>query len=166
MARGTPTGAVQVRGLSELQRALRDVDVALPRELRVANKEAAELVADAARARAEGLGGVAEKTAPSIRALGEQRRAKIALGGARYPFALGANFGAYHDRPRNTAHGRLEGWNQFPSWAGNRFTGGSRDRFLYWAVAHKRKEFIEVYEQLLDAVAKRAFPSGTTVRTV
>lgn len=147
------TGRVRIEGLNEFQRALREIDATLPRELRKANKGAAEVVADASRSRAESLGGVAAKAAPSIKAAAEQRYAKVALGGAKYPFALGANFGALHDQTRNTAHGVMKGWNQFPE------TGGKgHDRFLYWAVRAKREEFMHEYELLLDALAARAFP--------
>lgn len=146
-------GAVQIRGLTEFQRALRDIDATLPKELRQANKNAAEVVAEAGRARAESLGGVARKAAPSLRAAAEQRYAKVSLGGARYPFALGANFGAQHDVPRVSgaaADGTVLGWNQFPEWGGNQFTGGAGDRFLYWALRARRDEFVAEYERQID----------------
>ena len=147
---------IRVEGLTEFQRALREIDAALPRELRKANKAAAEVVADAARSRAESLGGVAEKAAPSIKAAAEQRYAKVSLGGAAFPFALGANFGALHDQVRTTAQRVVRGWNQFPE------TGGKgHDRFLYWAVSHKRDEFMHEYERLLDELSAQAFPDGS-----
>lgn len=149
-------GAVEIRGLTEFQRALRQIDRSLPRELRKVNKSAAEIVADAARTRAQSLGGVAAKSAPSIKATAEQRRAKVALGGARYPFALGANFGALHDVPRIGPSGRqFAGYNQFPQWGGNQFTGGANDRFLYWAISRKRDKFMGEYERLIDAFVDR-----------
>lgn len=148
--------AVEVRGLTEFQRALRDIDQSMPRELRKANKSAAEIVASAARDRAVSLGGVAAKSAPSLKAGGEQRFAKVSLGGARYPFALGANFGAQHNIARNTSRGLVLGWNQFPEWGGNQWMGGAADRFLYWAIRRKRDEFVSEYERLIDQLARKA----------
>ena len=124
------------------------------------------------------LGGVAAKTAPSIRALAEQRYAKLVFGGARYPFAFGANFGAEHDvlrdmgaggrafgPGRKTVFGRkmfqktlterppntILGWNQFPEYP----FGDSRDRFIYWTINHMVPEpFMSSYEKAIDRVAE------------
>jgi hypothetical protein len=151
---GARDGRVEVRGLRELQSALRAADQQLPRLLRVANRNVAETVARTARSRAEALGGVAAKTAPSIRAAAEQRAAKISFGGARYPFAGGANFGAYHDLPRNTARGVVRGWNQFPEWGGNQFTGGANDRFIYWTIRREHDRIVAAYEDELARLAR------------
>ncbi len=151
--------AVAVEGLVDFQRALGTVSKDLPKELRAANKEAAEHVARAARARAQSLGGVAAKVAPSIKSAAEQRASKLVFGGPRYPMAMGANFGAYHDRPRVDSAGRqVTGWNQFPQWGGNQFTGGARDRFFYFTIARERDTFEQVYMDMIEALAARAFP--------
>jgi hypothetical protein len=151
--------AVRVDGLKELQAALRAADRNLPKQLRVANKEVADVLARRIQARALALGGVAAKVAPSIKAKGEQQGAAVTLGSSRYPFAMGANFGAMHDVLRDKATGKpiggktvskaamfakgvkvdrpkgsIVGWNQFPEWGGNQFTGGAKDRFLYWSI--------------------------------
>ncbi len=156
---GADSAAVQILGLRELQRALRRAEGRTASELRRVNKAAAELTARRARERASSLGGVAAKAAPSVRAAAEQRFAKVAIGGARHPYALGANFGAYHDRPRVDRRGRsLQGWNQFPAWTGNQHVGGSRDRFLYWAIGRTRDEFMDLYGRLLDQLSRGPFP--------
>jgi len=146
---------VGVVGLEEFRKALRTMDKQLPRELRKANKNAAEVVASAARSRAESQGGVQAKTAPSVKAAAEARHAKVSLGGARYPFALGANFGAGHNKPRSTSRGAVLGWNQFPAWGGNQVTGGANDMFLYWAIRAKRAAFMRAYERELDQLIDR-----------
>lgn len=153
-------GVIHLEGLIDLQRELRAVDRDLPKQLRVANKTAAEVVAAAARRRAYSLGGVQAKVAPTIKAAAEQRAAKISWGGARYPFAGGANFGAYHNRTRNTSRGIQQGWNQFPEWGGNQFTGGARDMFIYRALrqAGVVEDFIDAYDQALGDLLRRAFP--------
>lgn len=132
--------AVEVRGLADFQRELKRIDLAS--DLKDANKDAAELVATAARARAQGLGGVAAKTAPSVKAAAEQRRAKINLGGAREPWALGAEFGG---RGRPTTQ-------QFQPHLGR--TG----YFLYPAIRATREEFLDAYAKAIEQLMRRAFP--------
>lgn len=127
---------------------MRQADTRLPRELQKTNKQAAEFVAGRMRSRAEGLGGVAAKSAPSIKAAAEQRRVKVSFGGARYPFAMGANFGARHDISRQTSRGVMRGWNQF-----ERPT--EPDRFFYATIKATRGPFIEYYGDMLDALLAR-----------
>jgi hypothetical protein len=156
VSRRTSTDAIRIEGLADFQRAVRAAGPRFARELRNANRDAAETVADTARARARSLGGMQARAATTIKARGEQRYAKLTLGDARHPEALGANFGAYHDRIRNTRRGIQAGWNQFPEWGGNQFTGGARDQFLYWAVRRSRQtgEFAAAYEQALDRLIR------------
>jgi hypothetical protein len=84
---------VNVEGLAGLRRALKAVDAAAPKELAAAGKEVAGFVADDARGKASGLGGVAAKVAPSIAPGGTQRGGSVNFGGSAYPMALGAEFG-------------------------------------------------------------------------
>lgn len=135
--------AVRVEGLADFQRELRRLDSKLPRELTAANRAAAEMVAERARSRARGLGSVAAKSAPSIKAAAEQRRSKINLGDNRHPFALGAEFGG---RRRPTTQ-------QFEPWTGK--TG----RFFYPTIRDTEDEFMAVYERAIDQLARAAFPS-------
>lgn len=118
------------------------MDADLPKELRKANIEAAEVVATDARRRAEARGGVSRKSAPSIRAQGEQRRSKITIGGNQFPFALGAEFGSIE-------------YKQFDPFTGN---GSDAGYFFYPAIRETREEFMDVYEDVLDRLARRAFP--------
>lgn len=156
MTRIRSSEAVEVVGLADFQKALRAVAQGLPRELSKANKAAAEVVAVGARSLASSLGGVAAKSAPSIKAASEQRAAKVSLGGARYPFALGANFGSQHNVVRNTSHGPMLGWNQFKP-----FAGKGNDFFLFRTIKTSRPLFMRVYAHQLDELAKRAFPDGS-----
>lgn len=84
---------VSVEGLAELRRALKAVSAAAPKELSAAGKDVARFVADDAQGKAAGLGGVAAKVAPSIRAAAAGGGGAISLGGAAYPMAAGAEFG-------------------------------------------------------------------------
>lgn len=135
--------AVRVEGLADFQRELRAVDTKLPRQLSQANKAAAEMVAGRARSRAQSLGSVAAKSAPSIKAAAEQRRSKITLGGPREPWALGAEFGG-QGRPTTQ---------QFDPHRGR------QGYFLYPTIRDTREEFIDVYARAIDQVMRAAFPS-------
>lgn len=139
--------AVRVEGLADFQKELKRLDQKLPRELQKANKRAAELVADAARTRATGLGSVAAKAAPSIKAAAEQRRSKVSIGGARYPFALGAEFGG-QGRPTTM---------QFAPWSGSDTGAGY---FLYPAIRETRDEFMDAYDDAIEQLTREAFPTG------
>lgn len=135
--------AIRVEGLADFQRELKALDSKLPRELAKANKDAAELVASHARSRASGLGSVAAKAAPSIKAAAEQRRSKVTLGGPQYPYALGAEFGG-QGRPTTMQfqpHRGREGY------------------FLYPTIRDDRDEFMDAYERAIDQVMRAAFPS-------
>ena len=148
---------IYTRGIKELQRELRRADKRLPRRLRAAFATAAEIFAEDARRRANALGGVAAKVAPSIRAAGEQRRAKIRFGGARYPMAGGAEFGAIQNIPRRTARGTVRGWNQFQPWRGNSTDAGY---FLFPSIRddQNRERFLDELDDALDDVLSEPFP--------
>lgn len=145
---------VRIEGLRELQAGLKAIDPKLPREMRVTNLTAAETVAKPARARAMSLGGVAAHIAPSIKATAEQRAAKVALGGPKYPMAMGANFGAHHDIVRQTPRGPVLGWNQFPAPV-------KPDRILYRTIAIEAPRFTELYGRMIDRLTHQAFPDRT-----
>lgn len=130
--------AIQVQGLRELQRELRALDRAWPRELRVASKEAADVVAEATRASFASRGGVAPKVAPSVKALAQQRSASVRIGGAKYPFAMGSNFGSLKFK---------------------QFSPPTRpDYSLYASIDKKRDEVVEAFGDALDRLTRRAFP--------
>lgn len=141
--------AVRVEGLRDLSRHLRAIDKSLARDLRIANKAAAETVLAEARRRASSLGGVAAKTAPTLRASGEQQRATVRLGGARAPYALGAEFGAKRYR-------------QFKPWRGNQWGGfsGGPGYFLHPAIRETADEIVGQYGNLLDKLTAKAFPGA------
>lgn len=132
--------SVTIQGLKEFLAALKAVD--LNKDLAQANKKAAEMVAAKARGKAESLGSVLAKAAPSIKAAAQQRQAAINLGGSQYPFALGAEFGG----------GRRPTTRQFKPWLGH--TGYA----LYPTIRETREQFIDVYADAIDELMRRAFP--------
>lgn len=88
------SGTVKVDGLTELNRALKAIGPEAQKELKTASKKVATFVAADAASAARSLGGVAAKTAPSIKPVGGVSGSGVAFGGARYPFAGGAEFGS------------------------------------------------------------------------
>lgn len=138
---------VEVVGLRDLQKALRQVDADFPKELRKANKAAAEDIVSAAKVMAFGVGGVAGKASGSLRAVAEQRSASVKLGGARYPYALGAEFGALR-------------YHQFKPWRGNQWSDGDGPGyFLHPSIRARREQILEEYGKAIDRLTGKAFPN-------
>ena len=136
------TVGVQVLGLREFSAGLRRVDRDLSKQLRQVNKEAAEDVARYARAKASALGGVQNKAAGSLRPGGTQRGGYVKLGGNRFPFALGAEFGSIR-------------FKQFPAWRGS---GADAGYFLYPALRKRTQHLVEKYGDEIERLSRHAFP--------
>lgn len=139
--------SVHVKGLAEFQRALRDVDNDLPKELRKAHKDIAEFIKDKAQARARSGSAQQAKAAPGIRAGAEQRRALLKIGGARNPFAIGAFFGARK-------------YKQFPKWVGNQWQPGDHGGPLIIGpvLADNTEEVIDRLDAMVAELSRKAFP--------
>lgn len=149
---------IEVEGLGQYRRDLRQVSTEFPRELRKLNKSAAELIVDEARGRAQSIGGVAAHVAPSLKAQAQGTSAAVKLGGNRYPMAGGAEFGAGRNTNRQTRRGPVRGWNQFDSWTGNSSDAGY---FLYPSIRARQDDVIELYAEGLEQIAERAFKGAT-----
>lgn len=134
------TGAIEVHGLAQLNRALRELDSDLPKELRSTNKKVAEKVASGARGRAQSLGGVAAHVAPSLRATAGVRSAGVAGGGAAYPMFGGAEFGSYR-------------YPQFKPWRGN---GSDAGYFLYPEIRDEAPNIEDEYREALNDLIRKA----------
>lgn len=130
---------IDVVGLRDFQRELRTLDKAWPRELRKANLEAAEVVAEATRQSFASRPGVAPKVAASVKALAQQRNASVKIGGARFPYAMGSNFGSVR-------------FLQFPP-------PTDPDYSLFRSITAKRREVLNVYEKELKHLTDKAFPN-------
>jgi hypothetical protein len=130
---------VQVEGLRELNRSLKAMSPAHQRELIGVGLVVASFVAQDARGLAALLGGVAAKTAPSIRAAGYTTGAGVSFGGSGYEFAAGAEFGAYR-------------YKQFKPWRGS---GSDAGYFIYPAIRQDLDRIEKAYEEGLDRVIKR-----------
>jgi septal ring factor EnvC (AmiA/AmiB activator) len=135
---------VEVRGLDQFRKELRQLDPALGRELGKANKRAAEVVASAARAKAMATGGVARKAAPDIKTAAAQRAAKLVLDASRNGYAIGAFTGAKR-------------WPQFKPWQGPEIEEG-KGIAVGPAIVETEDEFLNAYGDALEQLAARAFP--------
>ena len=131
---------VRVRGLNELSRSLREMEGGFRDELKAANREAAEMVAEKSRSAAYSLGGVAAKAAPSLRASAGFNRAGVTLGGNSAPYALGAAFGG-QGRPTTQ---------QFQPHL------GTRGYFLYPQIRDNAERITETYENHLKDLIRKA----------
>lgn len=154
MARGTDS--IKVAGLDELRRELRRLDTpGLVDELKTVNYDVAEQVVGWAQANAARWGPMDQRAAATLSAARAQKAARVRLGGARAPFAQGAEFGAGHNKPRPTARGTVRGWNQFRSWRGN---GADAGYWLYPAIRDHTDEIVERYGDGLERITAKAFP--------
>jgi len=140
VARVNATGqGVRVVGLNDLNRALRELGPDLQRELKRTNLDVAQIVADDARSAALQLGGVAAHVAPSIRAAARNTAAGVSFGGAGYPMAAGAEFGAYR-------------FKQFQPWRGNDENAGY---FVYPAIRQDADRIETEYGAAIDKLLDR-----------
>jgi hypothetical protein len=130
---------IRVSGLNELNRALRTMGKEFQSELKDANRDAAEMVASGSRSAAYSLGGVAAKTAPSIKASVRTTAAAVSFGGTGYEFAGGAEFGSYRFR-------------QFKPWRGN---GSDAGYFLYPTIRRDADKIEGEYTDALDDLLRR-----------
>lgn len=137
------TVGVQVDGLAELNRTLRALGGReFQKEIREAGKEIAVDVAGDAKGKALSLGGVAAHIAPSIAASAGVTSAGVALGGAAYPMAMGAEFGGQR-RPTTQ---------QFKPWRGS---GSDAGYFVYPAIRDNSSSIEERFGKALDNIIER-----------
>jgi hypothetical protein len=134
------TGAIQVEGLAELNRALKKVEGGTPNALRETNKKVAEKVAQSARSNASGLGGVAAHVAPSLRATAGATSAGVSGGGAAFPMFGGAEFGALR-------------YPQFKPWRGS---GSDAGYFLFPAIRDEAPHIEDEYREALEDLIRKA----------
>lgn len=128
---------ITVTGLREFQRALKDMDAALPKQLRLALNEAAGIVIDYAQPRFPRRTGAA---AASLKARSSQREARVALGGRRAAYAPWLDFGG---------QGRVKGRPPHREFI-------KSGRYVYRGLEVKRPEIIERMSEGLSELARAA----------
>jgi hypothetical protein len=95
------TEAIRVDGLKEFSRALRRLDSNLPKALRLAGNEAAELVVSQARPKVPTGPGKGGHASSSVKAASTRTAARVQGGGTRYPYYPWLDFGGRVGRKRS-----------------------------------------------------------------
>lgn len=134
---------VQVQGLTELRNALKEVGPESAKAMVKVGREVARDVVSEAKGRAQALGGVAAKAAPSLRASAGAKSAGVGLGGPSAPWAPGAEFGG----------GRRPTTRQFQPWRGN---GPGAGYFVYPTIRDNEEQIVESYYDGLADVLREA----------
>lgn len=136
---------VEIENLAAFRRELKKLgDTGWLIKLSELNSDVAQLVVDGATTRALADGGVSAKTinVNGLRASKAAAAAQVILGGARAPFALGAEFGSNE-------------YKQFKAWTG---AGQGAGHFLYPEIRAERDRISEMYLDRMVELAAEAFP--------
>jgi hypothetical protein len=132
---------IETTGIREFQKALRDMDAAFPKQLRLIFNEAGGIIVNYAQAHIEVKSGRAKA---SIKARSTQRAGQVSIGGARAPYVPWLDFGG---------EGRVKGR------PGNRpFI--KEGRYVYRGLRLHNQEVIDVMTKGLSDLAASA---GLTV---
>jgi len=155
---------IEVVGLRDLRRELRRVSTEFPKELAIANQKAAEVVAKEARLRApEGRhegGGLVVPIKSSITVGRQQSRGVVSIGGARTPHGVVTEFGGTiprmgsHRGQVKEAQAKHRGFRRY---GGISVTHVRKQAYLIPALDAKRDEAVEVYNELVGDIMRRAF---------
>ena len=146
---------VSVRGLREFRAALKDASDRLPRELGRAHRDVARFVVEMATQRAMQTSREAARGARGLAWSGGQLTSTVRLSGDKVPGALGSEFGAAHNIPRQTSRGVVRGWNQFETWRGNKADAGL---WLFPTIRSTQAEQLALYERMVELLMKTAYP--------
>lgn len=133
------TGAVEVHGLVELNRALKAIGPETKGELRKTNKTVADLVANTAQGSARSLGSTPAHVAPSLKPTAGALSAGVSMGGPRFPMAAGAEFGS-------------DKYKQFKPWRGR---GEGAGYFLWPAIRSEADRIETEYARSMDELLRK-----------
>lgn len=132
---------IKVTGIVDLQRALRELDKDLPKELAAGLGEAAEIVLDAARPLVPRRTG---KAAGSMKVKKQQRGAALAVGGTAAPYFPWLDFGGKVGRNRSVTRPFISG-----------------GRYIYPTLKAKDEQVKAKVDEVLERMAKAAgFDTG------
>lgn len=128
--------AIAIAGLRELTRGLKQIDGELPKMIRLAANEAAQLVVDEARTKVPKKTG---KAAKSIRPSSTRTAARVKAGGARVPYFGFLEFGGRVGRNKATKRPFVR-----------------EGRYLWPAIIRRREEIQEQLQRGLVRVIEAA----------
>ena len=134
-----------VVGADEFARALRKMDRDLYREMTQANRAIGTMVVKRGRAKAASYSSQAKKASGSMRVASARSGINLSLGGGRWPYALGAEFGALQ-------------YAQFPQWRGNQYVSWDDGvgYFFHPAIRESQEEVLDLYMQAVADAARKA----------
>lgn len=127
---------VEVRGIRDLSRALRDIDRDLPKELASGLAEASEIVADAVRAKMPRRSG---RAVGSVKVRKQQRGAALAIGGSKAAYTPWLDFGGKVGRNKSVRRPFLP-----------------EGRYVYPSLREKRDEVNAKVDGVLKRLAEKA----------
>jgi len=127
---------IRIRGLREFQRGLRELDKGLPKSLRLALNDAANVIVDDARPQVPRRSG---RAAGSIKARSTRTLARVVGGGSRAPYYPWLDFGGRVGRNRSVRRPFLK-----------------EGRYIYASYDRRKSEFGEKLEANLLGVARKA----------
>lgn len=84
------TGKIEVTGLREFQRALKQMDIGLPKRIRLVLNEAGQIIVDYDKAHMPRVSG---RAVGSVKLRSTQRLAQLAIGGSKAAYAPWLDFG-------------------------------------------------------------------------
>jgi len=147
-----PDLSIEVEGLDEFRKALKEAEGKWGPELGRAHKEVGELVVTESRSAATAQGSLRAKAAESLRASARQTGVSVTLGGPRAQYAVGAEFGGgSHGAGNPTSRGGYT--TQFGPFKGH-------DGYFVFPTIRARMSAIESkFLEVIDRVAKQAFPN-------
>lgn len=151
--RTTSDTFVAIPGYNQWVRGLAAVSKDLAREVQVENKQVAEEVAAEARQAAGSHSRQYAKAAAGIRARGRRNAAALALLVRRYPWILGAEFGAKYHR-------------QFKPWTGNQWNpqvgpAGGVGYVVYPTIRRLTPQIVEGYADRVERRIAAAWATKT-----
>lgn len=130
------TEPIRVEGLAEFNRQLRKLDNDLPKALRLAHNEAAQLVVDYAKPRVPSKTG---RAAGTVKAKSTRTESRVSGGSKRVPWYAWLDFGGRVGPKRSVKRPFIK-----------------QGRYLYPALSANRDEFAALLEQSLTDVARQA----------
>ncbi len=133
----TAAGAIEVEGLTQLRRSLKEIDKKAPRGLRVAFNSAAEVIVHEAQPKIPR--GPTGRAKNALKLRSSQTEARIAGGSKKVPYYPWLDFGGKGGRGRRNARPFLK-----------------NGRYIYDAFFRKRQEFADDLAEQLDNVVRSA----------
>ena len=130
---------IKIEGLAEFSRNLKKLNADLPKVLRIANNEAANLIASRARAKVPQGPGKGGHAASSVKAASTRTEGRVKGGGKRYAYYPWLDFGGHVGKKRSVRRPFIK-------------TG----RYIFDTYEDNRKQVEEVMTEALIDVARQA----------